>query len=229
MDPIVKALLALHILAGTGAVIAGALPIFAPKRRGFHTRWGGRYVRCMWLVLGSAAALTLIFRDPYFAALTTTAGLGAFSGVRVLKRRRPDLTPHDVAKPLDWAVTSAALGMAAFLTLLQVQGQVKGSPAVIHALLGGVFVYGAYDLLRFARPTRWPFFPELWFYEHLVKMLGSYSAVMAAFSGSVAFRFLPDPWKQLWATMVFHTLMLVMIAWYAAKRRRTTRAAVGSA
>jgi hypothetical protein len=58
-------------------------------------------------------------------------------------------------------------------------------------------------------------------------MLGAYSAVVAAFSGSVALRFLPDPWKQLWATTFFHTLILVMIAWYVVQRRR--RAKAGSA
>ena len=228
MEMLAKAVLTIHILFGAGAVIAGALPIFAPKRQGFHTRWGRRFVFCMWFVLGSATVLTVLFLNPYFAALTTTATLGAFSGVRVLKRRRPDLRERDRPRPVDWVVTLGALAVAAYLVTLQAQGRVNGNPAVIYALLGGVFVYGGYDLLRFALPTRWPFFPGLWFYEHLVKMLGSYSAVMAAFSGSVAFRFLPDPWKQLWATMFFHTLMLVMIGWYAVKRRRAGRAAAAA-
>ena len=225
MDLLPATALAVHIVFGTGAVIAGALPIFAPKRKGFHTRWGRRFVFCMWFVLGSAIVLTVLFMNPYFAALTTTASLGVFSGYRVLKRRRPDLRPEDQARPLDWAVTLIAISVAGLLALMQAKGEIRGNPTVIYALLGGVFVYGGYDLLRFTFPKRRPFFPGLWFYEHLVKMLGAYSAVMAAFSGSVAFRFLPDPWKQLWATMFFHTLMLLMIGWYAVKRRRAARAA----
>lgn len=221
MDPIAKTLLALHIVAGTAALLAGALPLFAPKRRGFHTRWGGRYVLCMWVVLGSAAALTLISRNAYFAALTVSATLGCFSGVRVLRRKRADQR----AAPLDWIVTAAALAFASALAMLHVSGRVSGNPTVIYALLGGVFAVGGYDLLRFARPLGWPWFPGLWFYEHLVKMITSYAAVMSAFSGSIAFQFLPDPWKQLWATLVFQTLTLAMIAWYMRQRRRAARAA----
>jgi hypothetical protein len=225
MDPIAKAFLAVHIVAGTAAVVCGALPIFAPKRKGFHTRWGGRFVLSMYFVLGSAMVLTLLFRNAYFAALTTAATLGCFSGVRVLRRKRPDLRPAERATRLDWAVTLSALATVALLGVLQAGGRVNGNPTVVYALLGGAGTYAAYDLLRFSFPTRWPFFPGLWFYEHLVKMLGAYSAVMSAFSGSVAMRFLPDPWKQLWATIFFHTLMLLMIGWYAMKRRRAAQGA----
>jgi uncharacterized membrane protein len=219
MDSIAKALLALHIVAGTAALVAGALPIFAPKRRGFHTRWGGRYVLCMWAVLGSAVGLTLISRNAYFAALTVSAVLGCFSGVRVLRRKRADQR----AEPLDWIVTTTALAIASGIGVLQASGRVDGNPAVVYALLGGTFVVGGYDLMRFARPLGWPWFPGLWFYEHLVKMITSYAAVMSAFSGSIAFTFLPDPWKQLWATVVFQVLTLAMIAWYARQRRRAAR------
>ena len=220
MDPLARTVLALHILAGTAALIAGALPIFAPKRRGFHTRWGGRYVLCMWVVLSTAALLTLIFRNAYFAALTASATLGCFSGVRVLRRKRPDLRASDHPTALDWAVTCSVLGLSVGLLGLQASGRVGGNPVVVYALLGGVFAVGGWDLLRFVRPTGWPFFPGLWFYEHLIKMIASYAAVMSAFSGSIAFRFLPDPWKQLWATIVFQLLTLAMIAWYARQRRR---------
>ena len=224
MDLIVKALLAVHIASGTAALVCGAAPIFAPKRPGFHTRWGRRFVRCMYAVLGSAVALTLLALNPYFAALTTLATLGCFSGVRVLKRRRPDLRREDRARPLDWAVTLAAIAVGLWLVRLSLTGEMRGDPTVVYALVGGAFVYGGYDLLRFTFPAAWPFFPRLWFYEHLVKMLGSYSAVVGAFSGSVAFRFLPDPWKQLWATIFFNLLTLVMIAWYARKQRRAAAA-----
>lgn len=179
----------------------------------------------MWIVLSTAALLTLIFRNAYFASLTVSATLGCFSGVRVLRRKRPDLRASERATWLDWTVTLVALALAAGLSGLQGSGRIGGNPAVVYALLGGVFVVGGWDLLRFTRPASRPFFPSLWFYEHLVKMIASYAAVMSAFSGSVAFRFLPDPWKQLWATIVFQLLTLAMIAWYARQRRRTTRAA----
>ncbi|HYF21771.1 MAG TPA: hypothetical protein VD929_00090 [Caulobacteraceae bacterium] len=227
MEPIITAFLAVHIVSGTGALFCGALPIFAPKRKGFHTRWGKCFAACMWGVLGSAIVLTLISRNAYFAALTTSATLGCFSGLRALRRKRPDVRQDDRATGLDWAVTIAALGVALLLAGLQVQGHVKGTPAVVWSLLAGAFVVGGYDLLRFAFPAAWPFFPRLWFYEHLVKILTSYAAVLSAFSGSIAFRFLPDPWKQLWAPIAVQILILGMILWYARQNRRRASAAAG--
>jgi hypothetical protein len=88
-------------------------------------------------------------------------------------------------------------------------------------LLGGAGAYLLWDCWRFLFPAAWPFFPNLWFYEHLVKMLASLSAVVSAFSGSVL-HFLPiaEPWKQLWSTILFHNLIIVMIVWYAFLRKR---------
>ena len=227
MDLLAKPFLYAHIAAGTLALICGALPILAPKRRGFHTVWGRRYVRCMAGVLGSVVVLTLLFMNSYFAALTTMATLVCWSGVRVLGRKRPDLDPAQRAEPLDWAVTLTAIAVGVLLLWLQDAGQAPGNATVLRALVVGALVYGGYDLLRFTFPSAWPFFPRLWFYEHLVKMLGSYSAVVGAFSGSVAFRFLPDPWKQLWATIFFNLLTVAMIAWYA-RRGRARKAALAS-
>jgi hypothetical protein len=170
--------------------------------------------------------LTLLFMNPYFAALTVTSGILTISGVRVLRRKRPDLRGEDRAKAVDWLVAFATLAVGALVLRMQADGDAGGNPVVIYALVGSAFVYGTWDLLRFAFPTAWPFFPGLWLYEHLVKMLGAYSAVLTAFSGSVAMPFLPDPWKQLWAAILFNVLTVAMIVWYA-RRRRMARSAAG--
>jgi amino acid transporter len=176
MDLPAQAALGVHILFGTGAVIAGALPIFAPKRKGFHTRWGRRFVFCMGFVLSSAVILTLLFMNPYFAALTVTSGILTISGVRVLRRKRPDLRGEDRAKAVDWLVAFATLAVGALVLRMQADGDAGGNPVVIYALVGSAFV--------------------------------------------------PDPWKQLWAAILFNVLTVAMIVWYA-RRRRMARSAAG--
>ena len=232
MSPIFFALLAVHVSAGTAAVLVGALPIVSAKRKGgAHSRFGRTFARLMLAVVGSAALMSALALDPYFAALTATASVTAFSGVRVLRRKRPDTDPAQRATSLDWWVTGGLFGAAAALASLAAAGRIEGDPAVVCSLTGGAMLYAGYDLLRFARPAAWPFFPRLWFYEHLVKMLGAYSAVVGAFTGSVALRFLPDPWKQLWATIFFQLLTAGLIVWHARKDRRlrTARPAVAPA
>lgn len=221
MTLIFPAALAVHIAFGTLAVTVGVAPILARKGGKRHRLAGRWYQRFMYGVIGSAAAMTLIALKPYFAALTLSAGIATFSGLRVLRRKRPDVDPAQRARSLDWAVT--ALGAVVLMALLAAtaRGEAVTNPAVFYALVGGSTVYLLWDFWRFAFPAAWPFFPTLWFYEHLVKMLASMSAVVAAFSGSVL-SFLPiaEPWKQLWSTILFHNLMLAMIIWYAFLKKR---------
>jgi hypothetical protein len=221
MSPLFAAALAVHVVAGTAAIAAGALPIFAAKRRGgTHARFGRLFARCMIFVLASAALMSALALNPYFTALTVTATTTVFSGVRVLRRKRPDIDPAQRATRLDWLVTASLFAAACALMGLAVAGRfTQGNPVVVYSLAGGAMAYSGYDLYRFARPAAWPFFPRLWFYEHLVKMLGAYSAVVGAFSGSVAMTFLPDPWKQLWSTILFQLLTVGFILYYARKRR----------
>lgn len=224
MNTIFYAALAVHITAGTLALILGLPPIFTRKGGRRHRLIGGWYRRAMYVVLGSAAVMTLIALNPYFAALTVGAATSTFSGLRVLRRKRPDIKPADRAQPLDWAFTLGAAAVVVVLVAVAPAGRGGQIPVVFYALLGGTTLYILWDLWRFLFPAAWPFFPKLWFYEHLVKMLASVSAVVAAFSGSVLYFLpIPDPWKQLWSTILFHVLMIGMILWYATVKPRLER------
>lgn len=219
-------LLAAHVVAGTLAVIGGLVALVLPKlSRGgrAHRRAGRAFLRCMLVVLGSATGLTLMSLDPYFAGLTASAALGTFSGYRVLRRKRPDLDPRQRATALDWAVTVLLLGVAAGLLALVQLGSVTRNLPVVYALGYGTATYALYDLWRFARPTAFPFGPNLWLYEHLVKMLGAYSGAVAAFSGSVLV-FLDPPWRQLWATAAGQTLCVILVVYYRRALRPTAPA-----
>ena len=106
-----------------------------------------------------------------------------------------------------------------------VTGQTGAAAPVAASLAYGALLYGGWDLWRFARPTDWPFSPELWTYEHLAKMVGAYGAVLAAFSGNFM-TFLPTPWSQLWPSLLLQPLVIGWIAlMIIRKRSRRTVAA----
>jgi hypothetical protein len=211
--------LALHITCGFALVAAGLVPIFSAKGSRLHRGSGRVFVALMTVLLGAAWVMTLLHFNPYFAALSATATITAFSGVRVLGRQRPDLDPTQRAKPIDWAVTLAVVAVGAWVLVLLVQGRTGGKTAVSAALVYAAFTYGGWDLWRFARPLDWPFSPNLWTYEHLVKMLSAYGAVLSAFSGNFL-TFLPTPWSQLWPTLLFQPLAIAWIVVLASRRRR---------
>jgi len=211
--------LLLHISCGLAAVSVGLAPIFTRKGSRLHRLSGRVFAALMTTLLACAWLMTALHFSAYFLALSATATMALFSGLRVLGRKRPDLRRADRAKALDWIVTLGAVGVGVWVLVLVVTGQTGDLAAVSSALAYGALVYGGWDLWRFARPTDWPFSPNLWNYEHLTKMLGAYGAVLSAFSGNFL-TFLPTPWSQLWPTVLIQTVTMIWIAVLIIRRRR---------
>ena len=227
MDKLFSPTLALHIFCGFALVVVGLLPILTRKGSRLHRLSGRTFVILMSVLLAAAWTMTIVHFNAYFAALSATATLTLFSGVRVLRRKRPDLDPRQRATALDWIVTLTVLAIGGWVLFLVVTGQTGRNGAVAMALVYGAFTLGGWDLWRFARPMDWPFSPDLWTYEHLLKMLGAYGAVLSAFSGNFL-TFLPTPWSQLWPTLVFQPIALIWIAGLILRRRRRDQALVSA-
>jgi hypothetical protein len=232
MKSVVFALLATHIAIGTIAVIVGLVALVMPKpvegrTAAGHRRSGIAFLWSMAVVIGTAAVLTIIKFNPYFAGLTASATIAVFSGYRVLGRKRPDLGPSQRATIVDWAMTILIFLTGVMLTGLGVSGRITSNLPVVYALGGGCIVYSVYDLYRFAWPLRFPYSANLWLYEHLVKMIGGYFGAVAAFSGSVLV-LLPEPWRQLWATTLGQALAIVLVIYYRRKLNRKSRGKRGA-
>jgi len=221
MEPLFIPTLILHITCGLAASLVGLAPIFTRKGSRVHRLSGRLFASLMATLLAAAWLMTALHFSSYFLALSATATLALFSGLRVLRRKRPDLRRADRARPLDWAVTLGIVAVGVFTLMLVVTGRTGDKAAVSSALAYGALVYGGYDLWRFARPTDWPFSPDLWNYEHLAKMLGAYGAVLAAFSGNFL-TFIPTPWSQLWPSILFQSVTVIWIAVLIVRRRRST-------
>lgn len=211
--------LALHITCGLAASVVGLGPIFSRKGSRLHRLSGRLFAVLMATLLAAAWLMTVLRFSPYFLALSSMATLGLFSGLRVLGRKRPDLRREDRASPLDWIATFAVVGVGAWVLVLVLTGQTGKQAAISSALAYSAFLYGGWDLWRFARPTDWPFSPHLWTYEHLAKMLAAYGAVLSAFSGNFL-TFIPTPWSQLWPSFLFQTVTVTWIAVLIVRRRR---------
>ena len=224
MDKLFSPTLAIHVGCGFALVVVGLLPILTRKGSRAHRLSGRTFVVLMSVLLAAAWLMTALHFSAYFAALSATATLTVFSGTRVLRRKRPDLDPRQRAKALDWAATLGVVAIGAWVLVLVLQGRTGGKAAVSLALVYAAFTYGAWDLWRFARPTDWPFSANLWTYEHLVKMLSAYGAVLSAFSGNFL-TFLPTPWSQLWPTLLFQPMAAIWITVLVLRRRRRAVAA----
>jgi len=210
--------LVLHISTGMASVLVGFAPLLTAKGSRAHRLWGRAFVTLMTTLLACAWAMTALRFNSYFLALSATASLTLFSGVRALGRKRPDIRPQDRATSLDWAATLGALGVGVWVLALITLGRSDGPPLVSAALAYGALSVAAWDLWRFSRPRDWPFSPDLWRYEHLVKMLSAHAAVLSAFSGNFV-TFLPQPWSQLWPTVMFQSMAVIWTATLILRRR----------
>lgn len=219
MSSVFDPALALHIGCGFLCVVLGLAPILTRKGSRAHRLSGRAFVIVMGVLLACAWVMTILHWRSYFAALSATATITLFSGFRVLGRKRPDLTPADLARPLDWIVTLAVVVIGSWVAFELLNSRASGPPAVSWALVYAAALYGVWDLWRFCRPLDWPFTPDLWRQEHLVKMLSAYGAVLSAFSGNFL-TFLPAPWSQLWPTLLFQPLAIVWVIVLIRRRRR---------
>lgn len=123
-----SAFLIIHVSTGLCAVLVGVLPIVTRKGGRAHRACGRLFAGLMTVLLVCAWAMTALRFNTYFLALSATATLSLFSGIRVLRRKRPDLNTADRARPLDWAATLGVIGIGLWVLLLLAAGRSDGPP-----------------------------------------------------------------------------------------------------
>ncbi|MGH7348179.1 MAG: hypothetical protein ACREK4_24955, partial [Candidatus Rokuibacteriota bacterium] len=177
-----------------------------------HRTWGKIYVWAMAVVASTAVVLALWRPQIFLALLAIFSFYQAFTGYRVLSRKRPDQGP----RAIDWA---AALG----LVRPGANWQRLGIVPVIFGVLG--MVLAGLDIKSFVRP---PAERNAWWFAHMGGMLGSYIAAVSAFS-VVNFTFLPTAVRWLWPTAVGTPLIAIWITYYKIRFRRATTARIEAA
>lgn len=200
----------IHVAFGTFALIVGLIPLVTTKGGTWHIRSGRWFLSALAVVILTAVTGIVFFRfRPFLGVITLLAAYQAYSGFRALRIRYtgPNL--------LDGAVSVSGIA-AAILLLAYVRSlHIPWSPAVIYPTLGALVGVSLYDLHRFAFPKRW--FAKTWIYEHLIKMLGAYNAVVSAFSGTVLERW--QPYSQIVPSAVATVVTIGFIIYV--RRRRT--------
>jgi len=168
--------LRLHIAAGVVALAAGFVAVVTTKGGQYHRRAGRVYVAAMGVVVTTVLPLFAFeprqFSLQFLLLVAVFSGYLAFSGYRVLARKRPG----DAATPVDWTaacgVVLACLGLAAMGGSLLLERNSFGAVLVVFGSIGGYF--GIADIRQFRRGD-----PE-WVIDHLTRMVGAYIATVTA-------------------------------------------------
>jgi uncharacterized membrane protein len=174
--------LALHVAAGTTALVSMWVPMFARKGARLHRRAGKLFVGAMATV--SITALTLagarFLFDPrpegqraglflLFVSILTAASVS--TGVRVL-RVKNRVGPH-----VHWWDVGLAALLTASSVAAAVYGLVTGAPLFTAFSVIGLVTGGG----QLAYWLRSPRSPMHWWFEHMSSMLGACIAATTAF------------------------------------------------
>ncbi len=220
-----------HILAGVVALLVAPVAMAVRKGRGAHARWGKVYYWGMAWIFVSTVGLTLLRPNLFLLGVGVLSFYSAFTAVRVLRMKRPEL---DRPALIDWA--GALLAVAAGVALLGwgaamlfgvATTAVPDDGRLAFAGLGAFFGFtvlqsGVADLRRFRRP---PTDRQYWWYHHMGNMLGSYIGAVTAFMVQSVSRWMFDvealaPYA--WLVWVLPTAIGVPLAqiWIGRYRRR---------
>ena len=223
MDTLITTLRWIHISAGTLALFVAPGAMLTVKGGRAHRRWGKIYFWSMAVVAATALVLGLWRPQIFLALLAVFSFYMAFSGYRVLFRKR--LVQGQRAGPMDW--TAALLTLAASSALV-VLGLLRPGPSwervgvvpLVFGVLG--LVLSGLDVRRFVRPSS---DAHAWWFTHMTGMLGSYIATVSAFS-VVNFTFLPIAVRWLWPTAIGTPLVALWVTYYRVRFRRNARSRV---
>ena len=95
------------------------------------------------------------------------------------------------------------------------------SPVIIYSTVGALLAIISYDFIRYFIPS--VKYGRLWMYEHIFKMIGAFTALLAAFSGTVFPNY--KPYSQFLPS-VFGTVLQVVFIVYTYRRNNRTKISV---
>ncbi len=170
--------IAIHIAAGSLALVIGLIAIIVSKGKKPHRLAGRLFLILMSIVIITGLIGVFVFgRNTFLLVITVLSGYLAFSGYRVIKAK------SNSPKFIDIGICLLSLiSVLYFLYYFKSIGMIW-SPVIIYSTVGYLFLIIAYDLGRYFIPTK--AYINIWIHEHILKMISAFTGLLSAFSGTV--------------------------------------------
>src|SRR5271163_901465 len=164
-DPIwMKALLTVHIAAGSSSFLLAPVALATAKGGKQHKRWGMVYLWSMGIVAATAIPMSFFFPVRFLALVAVFSFYFAFSGYRVLCLK--ELARGGTAEPSDWIAVIITFSTSALLAWMSWfrPASIEVIP-LVGVAFGFIGMRGAgTQLLSFVRKPKDKMF---WWYTHL--------------------------------------------------------------
>jgi uncharacterized membrane protein len=170
--------IAIHIAAGSLALIIGLIAIIAGKGKKLHRVAGRIFLILMSIVIITGLIGVFVFgRNTFLLVITVLSGYLAFSGYRVIKAKSNSPKLPDIAVCLV-SLISVLYFLYYFKSICMIW-----SPVIMYSTVGYLFLMIIYDIGRYFIPAK--AYGNLWLYEHILKMVSAFGGLLSAFSGTV--------------------------------------------
>jgi len=200
----------IHIFAGSSALLIGIFILVAPKGGKRHRIYGRLFLWLLSIVILTGLLGVFIFkRNSFLLVITVLSGYMGFSGFRVMRNRSNKLKLLDVA-----AALLSILSVFFFMYYFRSIGMIW-SPVIIYSTVGYLVLVVVYDLGRylFTKKT----YQNIRMYEHILKMVSAFSALLSAFTGTVLPQY--HPYSQFLPSVFGSVIAMgfMLIYWYKRK------------
>lgn len=215
-EGIYAALLALHVAAGSLALVAGLGAMVTRKGSLWHRRWGRSYFWAMATIATTSLTMSLLHELAFLFMVAIFSFYMCVSGYRTLYVRKPGQR----ASAVDYiAIVLALIAAASFIVWsVDASGALRWVARVFSGILG---FFALVDGYRYLQPSR---DRMAWRYAHMSRMLGAYIATTTAFA-VVNLKFLPPLVIWLAPTVIGTVGITVWITYYKIQDARRLRAA----
>lgn len=198
-----------HVATGTLGLLLGAIALSTKKGGKIHTKSGKWFLYLLTMVCLTGIVGIFVFeRNSFLIVITLLSAYQGFSGYRVLKTKSNDFHLIDFS-----AAILTILSCVYFLYYFQSIGMIW-SPIIIYSTVGWLSLMILYDLLRYFIPKEK--YGTIWLKEHIVKMIGAFSALLSAFAGTVFEEY--QPHSQYLPSVLGNILIIYFLIVFSKKK-----------
>ena len=194
-----------HITAGSIALLLGIIALTSKKGAKLHTKSGKWFLRLLVIVVFTGLLGVFVFgRNTFLLVITLLSAYQGFSGYRALQSK------NNKPKVIDISMAVITLLSAFYFMYYIKRIGFFWTPVIIYSTLGALFTVISYDFIRYLIPNSK--YGKLWFYEHIYKMIGAFTALLAAFIGTVFASY--QPYSQILPSAFGIILQIGFLTYY---------------